>query len=144
MLLNPPPIQNQALFQTVNTYPVCEKWILLLNEVGIRWTSYGQPGLRRISDIALNIGKVLNWIQANAPVSVETYDYLQTLATGAHAIGTEAYLASVNAVGDREVILTADAVNVLVTLKQWDPILNVYSPSSPDTLGLRLVRGVTT
>ena len=142
MLLNPPPLQNQALFQTVNTYPVCEKWILLLNDVTINWAMYSQSGLKRLSDVALNVEKVLNWIQDNAPASVETYTYMQTLATGAHTIGTRAYLSSINAAGTRDIVLTSDAVNVLATLKQWDPVLSLYVPTAPDGLGLRLVKGV--
>lgn len=142
MLLNPPPIVNQALFQAVNTYPVCEKWILLLNDIGNNWGLYSQSGLKRLSDISLNIEKVLNWIQSNATASAETYVYLQALATGAHTIGTQAYMSSINAQGTRDVILTSDAVNVLATLKQWDSVLNLYTPTVPDSLGLRLIKGV--
>lgn len=143
MLLNPPPIQNQALLQTVNTYPVCEKWILLLNDVNLNWAAYSQSGLKRLSDVALNVEKVLNWIEDNAPASVEAYTYLQALATGAHTIGTQAYLSAINATGTADIVLSADAVNVLATLKQWDPVLNLYTPTAPDNLGLRLIKGVT-
>lgn len=143
MLLNPPPVTNQALLQTVNTYPVCEKWILLLNDVSNDWGLYSQSGFKRLYDIASNISKVLNWIQSNALASVETYSYLQTLATGAHTIANQAYIFSINAHGSLDIILTSDAVNALTTLKAWDAVLGLSIPIFPDALGLRLVRGIT-
>ncbi len=143
MLLNPPGTLNQALFQTVNRYPVCETWILLLNDVGSNWEQYSQAGYKRLSDISFSVEKVLNWIQSVAPASVESHGYLQTLATGAHTLGTQAYLAAIRATGSLDVTLTADAINVQATLKQWDPVLGLYVPTAPDVLGLRLVRGVS-
>ena len=143
MQLNPPATLSQALFQTVNRYPVCEAWILLLNDVDANWEQYSQAGYKRLSDISFSVEKVLNWIQSVAPASVESYGYLQTLATGAHALGTQAYLAAINSMGTLDVTLTADAINAQATLKQWDPVLGLYVPAAPDVVGLRLVQGVS-
>lgn len=95
-----------------------------------------------MADVALNVAKVLRYIQKQAPASVLVYQYIQPLAIGAHDIGVYARLTSINATGAESVILTADAVGALTTLQQWDDVQGIYVPQHPGQLGLRLVRGV--
>ena len=147
MILRPASVASQtaglqALSQLVVQYPVCEKWILLLQTVNEYWGQLTPDALRYVAQISDAIGKVLRWIQGQSPPYVPAQQYITTLATGAQDVKVAAYLAAINASGALKVELTSAAVGALSTLQAWDDALNLYVPANPPQTGYLLVTGV--
>ena len=131
----------QDRWRIAQSYPVCELWLLLQQEIVDAFDQLSPQGMLGASRVAQQIAKVLGWIEGQGVQSVLAFNYLGRLWEGAHAVQTQAKIASLGATGAGIVTLDSDAVSALSTLQTWDDVLGNYIPADPADLGRRLVLG---
>ena len=146
MLAHPASTQSQQYvlqdrLRIASSYPVCELWALLQEEIVASFDHLTPASLLRASDVAKQILKVMQWIEGQGVSSVLGFSYLGALQAGAHETEVRARLASLGATGTGHVTLDASAVSALSRLAQWDDVLGLYIPAHPDQLGAQLVLG---
>lgn len=149
MILNPQSASSQtvlinALKQTINQYPVCEAWLLVIRQLKVDLKLLDSQSLVLLSKISNNLTKVFDHITGVVSQEVTSLSYLQTLSINSHKISVNSRVLSINLNnGIMTMSLNNQAISALSILSKWDPAQNLFKPTDPGSAGYQLVNGIT-